>query len=248
MRADCKKYAKERIGEINYNNAGLRMEIIEYNSTSNITIRLDNGYTRKASYYNFKKGTIKTPYDRNSRGGYLGEGIYSYTKHREAYGCWYSLLNRCFAEDCSEHYEKCLVWKDWLNFQNFAEWYEQHKYNFYGETLELDKDLKCKGNTLYSPRTCLLLPHELNCIILNCKKGRGCLPIGVTYSHGKYGAQIHKDGRKIMLGRYDTVEEAFYVYKEAKENYIKEIANRYKDVIPLEVYNALCEWKIEITD
>ena len=248
MRADCKKYAKERIGEINYNNAGLRMEIIEYNSTSNITIRLDNGYTHKASYHNFKKGTIRTPYDRNSRGGYLGEGIYSYTKHREAYVCWYSLLNRCFAEDCSEHYEDCLVWKEWLNFQVFAEWYENKKYDFYGKTLELDKDLKQKGNKLYSPNTCLLLPHELNCLIINCKKSRGDLPVGVTHSHGKYCAQVHKDGKRVPLGRYDTINEAFSIYKQEKEKYIKEIADKYQEILPQEVYEALYSWEIDITD
>ena len=31
------------------------------------------------------------------------------------------------------------------------------------------------------------------------------------------------------LGLYNTVEEAFNVYKTIKENYIKEVANKYKN-------------------
>ena len=250
MRNDCKQYGEQRVGEVNYNKSGLRMKIIQYDNTSNIVIRLDNGYTRKTSYQNFKNGTVKTPYDRNTRGGYLGEGKYSYTTHTDAYKCWYSLLDRCFADDkdCTKWYEDCIVWKEWLNFQNFAKWYEENKYDFNGKVLELDKDLKCKGNKIYSPNTCLLVPHEINSLIVSCRKNRGNLPVGVTYRFNKYHAQINKDGKKIHLGSFDTLEDAFNVYKHEKECYIKSVADRYKNILPQEVYNALYEWKVELID
>ena len=48
--------------------------------------------------------------------------------------------------------------------------------------------------------------------------------------------------------RFKTSEEAFQAYKTAKEAYIKEVAERWKGKIDDKVYQALLEWKIEITD
>lgn len=50
------------------------------------------------------------------------------------------------------------------------------------------------------------------------------------------------------LGYFYSVEEAFNVYKEFKENYIKQVANYYKDKIPTKLYDALYNYKVEITD
>ena len=50
------------------------------------------------------------------------------------------------------------------------------------------------------------------------------------------------------MGFYCTPEEAFYAYKQAKEDYIKEVANKWKDQIDPRVYEALMNWTIEITD
>ena len=50
------------------------------------------------------------------------------------------------------------------------------------------------------------------------------------------------------IGYYSTPEEAFLAYKNYKENLIKRTADYYKDKIPLKLYKALYEYKIEITD
>jgi len=63
-----------------------------------------------------------------------------------------------------------------------------------------------------------------------------------------YEANIKINGIKKCIGRFNTIEEAFYAYKKAKENYIKETANKYKDVIDIRVYNALMNYEVEITD
>ena len=49
---------------------------------------------------------------------------------------------------------------------------------------------------------------------------------------------------------YNTIEDAFYAYKQAKEAHIKEVATQYyKDgKITEKVYNALMNYKVEITD
>ena len=50
---------KERIGEIKYNNHGLRMRIIEYRNTSDIDVIFDDGTVREhVSYGSFVRGTI----------------------------------------------------------------------------------------------------------------------------------------------------------------------------------------------
>jgi hypothetical protein len=50
------------------------------------------------------------------------------------------------------------------------------------------------------------------------------------------------------LGYYKTSEEAFNAYKKAKEAYIKEVAEEWRDSIDSRVYEALTNWVVEITD
>lgn len=52
------------------------------------------------------------------------------------------------------------------------------------------------------------------------------------------------------MGIFDTVEDAFQKYKEAKEEHLKELAKKYfdKGKIKQNVYNALMNYKVEITD
>ena len=53
-----------------------------------------------------------------------------------------------------------------------------------------------------------------------------CL-IGVTDNgRGRYVSKIMTNSEQRYLGTFNTPEEAFYVYKEAKEDYIKEVANK----------------------
>ena len=55
-------------------------------------------------------------------------------------------------------------------------------------------------------------------------------------------------GKKIKLGTFNTAEEAFARYKVYKEDFIKDIAEQYKDKIPDKIYQAMMNWQIEITD
>ena len=47
---------------------------------------------------------------------------------------------------------------------------------------------------------------------------------------------------------FKTEIEAFNAYKQAKENYLKELATKWKDKIDTRAYNALMEYQVEITD
>ena len=58
----------------------------------------------------------------------------------------------------------------------------------------------------------------------------------------------HTEAKEKYLGRFVTPEEAFQAYKQAKEAYIKEVAEEWRDSIDPRVYESLTNWVIEITD
>ena len=50
------------------------------------------------------------------------------------------------------------------------------------------------------------------------------------------------------MGSFNTELEAFNAYKEAKEAFVKEQANKWKGKIDNRAYNALMNYQVEITD
>ena len=97
-----------------------------------------------------------------------------------------------------------------------------------------------------------MVPGFINTLFTNRKANRGELPLGV-YKEEKNGRTCYRacmavSSKNIKLGTFKTPEEAFQKYKEYKEQYIKDTAKRYKDKIPYSVYEAMMNWKIEITD
>ena len=90
----------------------------------------------------------------------------------------------------------------------------------------------------------------INSLFTKADKFRGELPIGVSFNkvYKKYSSICMEDGKSKCLGYFDTIEESFNTYKTFKENLIKKLANRYKEFIPLEVYNIMYSYKAEITD
>jgi hypothetical protein len=68
----------------------------------------------------------------------------------------------------------------------------------------------------------------------------------------KYGfcAKLWKQGKPHYIGFYKNEEDAFLAYKKAKELYIKDVAQEYfnKGEIDKRVYDALINYKVEITD
>jgi hypothetical protein len=81
------------------------------------------------------------------------------------------------------------------------------------------------------------------------------MPIGVSFRYEKYIARCaiacnnYKNSKDIHIGTFDTPENAFYKgYKPFKENYIKEVADEYKDKIPTKLYDAMYKYEVEIDD
>lgn len=182
--------------------------------------------------------------------GYNSKGVYKKSDkgiHKSVYTCWKGMFERCYNKKRHKKhpsYIGCSVCKEWHDFQKFAEWYEV----FYIEGWCLDKDILIKGNKIYSPETCCFVPNEVNVVLTNNKTNRGNLPLGVTLRGKKFKSQIKKGGKVFSLGYFNNPEEAFKVYKEVKEKYIKELALQWKGLIHENVYEALVNYKVEITD
>ena len=245
-----------RVGEKNYNSFGSEMIIIKHINASNIDVYFPkyNYVAKNKQYSKFKKGNIGCPYEPNIYGGYLGEGEYKCKINgnvTKCYKTWYSMLRRCYDnKNQKPTYIDCTVCEEWYNFQNFAKWYEENYYEIPNEKMHLDKDILFKGNKIYSPQTCIFAPQRINDLFVKSDKARGKYPIGVYYYKptNKFKVQCNINSKRIGLGYYNNIEEAFSVYKEFKENYIKEIADEYKNIIPIELYNAMYNYEVEITD
>lgn len=87
-------------------------------------------------------------------------------------------------------------------------------------------------------------------ILTKVDKIRGIYPIGVCLNKnsGLYCAKYKSNGKTIYLGSYTTPQEAFEVYKINKELEIQRVANKYKEYLPKNVYEALINYKVEIND
>lgn len=175
------------------------------------------------------------------------------TKKDISYRVWNNMLNRSINErtkDKMPTYEGVSVCDEWLIYSNFKSWFYSPE-NGYIEGYSLDKDILVKGNKIYSPDTCCFVPQEINTLFINRRRFRGEYPIGVSKStSGRYKSTVNCRNTRINIGTFDTIEEAFNAYKEAKESIIRQIANEYyvEGLITEKVYNAMLAYRIELGD
>ena len=165
---------------------------------------------------------------------------------------WREMLRRCYTDSVKErtpNYKECVVDMYFHKYSHFKDWCN-NQVGFDQDGWQLDKDILVKGNKVYSPETCCFVPKEINCLIIPRKSVRGEYPIGVTFDPkiGKFRSQMNAGGKKRHMGLFVNPEEAFLAYKEAKEAYVKEVANKWKDQIDPRAYNALMSYQVEITD
>jgi hypothetical protein len=189
-----------------------------------------------------------------------GVGIYEKGKYvankdgkpTKEYLLWQGMLRRCYSKKCQDRqpsYVGCSVDHRFLNFQYFMFWAEQ-QVGFGLHGYQLDKDFLLKGNKLYSPETCVFVPQEINLLIVKANSIRGEYPIGVTYDkqRGMFHTKLSIKGKTCNVGRFNTIEEAFYKYKDRKELYARDTAEEYKNDLDYRVYIKLMNYEVEITD
>lgn len=249
--------ANDRLGKTSTNRLGSKMWITRYGGSTDIDVQFENGYFVKGTQYNnFIKGAMNNPYDISVYGhGYIGVGNFRVStkgKHSIEYIAWKSMLNRCYGKNYHKNsptYVGCEVDEKWLNFQNFAKWFQHNYYSLENSRMELDKDIIKKGNRVYSEDLCVFVPQEINRILTKTNANRGSLPIGVEKRGNKYTATCCNGNKKqVYLGSFDSSDEAFIAYKSYKENLLSDIADSYKDRIPNILYRSLKDYEVDIND
>ena len=232
-------------------------KILKYNDTTNVEIQfLKTGFETSARLDHVKSGKIKDRYMPSVYGvGIVGNKypIKVNDVQTKEYGLWKSMLRRCYSDNFKKKnptYKDCEVSDKFKSYEYFYEWCNK-QIGFGVDGFEIDKDLLIKGNKDYSESTCVFIPQEINTLLIKCTASRGKHPIGVCWNKTKKSFVAHvgkSKGKQEHLGYFKTEIEAFNAYKEAKEAFVKEQANKWKDQIDYRAYNALMNYTVEITD
>ena len=136
---------------------------------------------------------------------------------------WTDMLRRCYSEIRKGKvcYNDCTVCSDWKYFSNFREWMESQ--DWIGKVL--DKDLKLRGNKIYSPDTCIFISPDVNRFMADSRViSSGCY-VGVTRrDRGKVtkfeancSNTFGKTGK--YLGAFDSELKAHKAWQEKKLEY-----------------------------
>ena len=257
---------KNRNNLENYNKQGCLMKIVEYINANNITIEFQDKFKSHVHviWKDFKDGNIKNPYYPSVFGigatgnkydvCYIDEN--GKKKNTKEYQTWLSMLHRCFDKKeklRNPTYKDVTCCDEWLYYESFYEWLHSQENFDKWKVLDksaLDKDIIIKGNKIYSPETCCLVPVNVNSLFVKNNANRGSLPIGVTLHNNKYRAQLQKENKYITFKSRKTYEEAFKDYKDAKEKWIKQVAQDEYDRgnITKKCYDAMMNYQVEISD
>ncbi len=246
------------VGQLFETHTSGTIQVVEVKDSRNVTVRfLESGNQTTAAAHNILHGKVQDHEALAQRKvrynvGWIGIGPYSHKTHPAIYNKWSNMLQRCYSKDMHKRepsYSPCSCCLEWQCFQNFAQWYESNCPN---DNYSLDKDILVKHNTVYSPEKCCFVPSEINKMLVKQQTQRGMYPIGVQAQKGAstFVAVVTNPFTKKVehySGFYNTTD-AFLKYKEAKEEIIKLMAEKYKHCIAPHVYQALINYQVEITD
>jgi len=160
--------------------------------------------------------------------------------HTRAYTVWKSINRRCdkdnqFMVDYPS-YEG--TENRFESFQEFAEW-ANSKYGYMhkeknGNYWSIDKDISGIGH--YCKEGCLFVPNYINASILDSKRIRGDLPLGVAYRKRNkdmkselkncYLSNVKNSGKRVYCGYHETPESAHRAWQEKKLEILKEYLSR----------------------
>ena len=156
------------------------------------------------------------------------------TKYKAFYEIWLGLLSRtCYHRvDCLPTYKDCTIDKSWLYLPNFINWYvSQINYNttileilkLEKSEFQVDKDILNKGNKLYSPEFCTLVPATINKALSYSYSKESNLPICICHSTHHYGYQVavnyngNRITHNISHNKANSNENAEYFRSIAKQ-------------------------------
>ena len=250
-------YYKDCLGKVCKSKSSGDFKILKYNDAKDVEIQfVSTGFEAVVELGNIRNGYVKDPYSPSVYGvGILGTKYPSKINGRDTkgYKLWQSMLERCYSDILKKRcptYEGCEVSENFKYYEYFYEWCNK-QIGFGNEGWHLDKDLLVKGNKIYSENTCVFIPKEINSVLVKSTASRGNHLIGV-YWHKRdkvFMAQVSKNkGNTEWLGSFKTELEAFNAYKQAKEAFVKEQADKWKNKVDERAYEALMNYTVEIDD
>ena len=152
--------------------------------------------------------------------------IYEKGRAIKAYSVWKEMLRRCYSDKCQAKnptYIGCRVADEWLSFSKFNKWYNENYPKHLEDKvsrLDLDKDLLVEGNKVYSPETCVFLPHRVNAFLTNKHSSNtsGCTGVDYRKREKKWRARIQdfEIGERKSLGYFTDIEDASEAYQRAR--------------------------------
>ena len=248
---------KDCVGKVCKSNSSGDFKIVKYNHAKDVEIQfLKTGYEATVRLGHIKIGNVKDPYAPSVHGVGVTGTKYPITVDdviTKEYDLWRNMLQRCYNgsfKNKNPTYGGCEVSENFKSYEYFYEWCNK-QIGFGNQGWQLDKDLLVKGNKVYSEGSCVFLPQEINSLLVKSNASRGEHLIGVCWDKAKkaFKAQVRKNkGKQEFLGYFKTELEAFNAYKQAKETFVKEQANKWKGKIDIRAYNALMNYEVNIDD
>lgn len=251
------------IGMKNINTQGYPMTITNYNTSKDIEVTFDDDnhtVVKGIDVGNFKRGSVNNPNHPTVYGFGIVDVNRNYIAREKEYQMWSHMIERCYVSDDMRKqrdstYKGCNVCEEWKRYSQFYNWiHSQKNYNQWKNgKFSIDKDIIKKGNKLYCPEYCCLVPNYINNIFTKHQIARGDYPIGVEINiYGTFTVRVrdYKTNKYKHYGNFNTPKEAFCFYKKKKEEYIKKVAQEEFDKgnIIKKCYNSMMTYEVEITD
>jgi hypothetical protein len=244
------------VNTIHTNIYGDKYIITKVDSASCIHVKFldEYHYETHTQYEGIAKCRIKNIFGKHVYGvGYIGNTTTKNSddnRQKYSYEVWNKMLQRCYDDKTQlkfPTYKGCKVCEEWLSYENFEKWFNDNYPQDKNHKYFLDKDLLSSNNKIYSPNTCCFIPRIINNAIAYNRITNNSGYNGVCYdkkSH-KYMAQISYNNNRHALGWFDNPYDAFICYKNAKEEYIHQLAKEYGKYLSCKAYNALINYKIK---
>jgi hypothetical protein len=236
-----KKYSKSHIGKEFITNEGYKLRVIDGGSRNHYCTIQINDWISEMHFSSVKRGQVKYPYHTSILNkGYMGIGSYSSKSHRIIYDKWNNMMKKCYSEMCQGSHTDIEVCDEWLNFQNFARWYERYCPKD-GLKYVINKDLLKGKSKIYSPQTCIFIHATLDKFMVTMQSDNTSGYMGVSWNNSvkKWQVCIRIDGIRKHLGKYRSIDEASRAYQQVREEQVNRWKRYYNFDYPKDILNNL---------
>lgn len=223
--------------------------VLEYTNAHDVFVKFVNtGTELKSSTSAILSGGVSDPYAPLMKGvGWCGRKYPTKGKNgtglSKEYAVWSGMFHRCYGgHKSSASYEdkKITVAPEFHSYEYFYEFFTKLP-NAYEDGWQLDKDLFFNGT--YSPESVCMLPSEINVAMTfsDSRKTNTTFP-GVKKTGNSFYARHRKNDVEHHIGSFKTEKEAFDAYSKEKHDWVCELAEKYKEKLPENVFDALMNW------